>query len=332
MSWFTDFNDAVRPMAPLAPLTWYRLGGPARWLVEPRDETDLAAVVRRCADAGVEIRFLGKGANLLVSDEGVDGAVIRLTGPAWEHVEINGGTVFAAAGADLMKLVKHTARLGLRGIEGLAGIPASIGGAVRMNCGGRYGEIGARVKSVRVITPGGQIRDRADVRFHYRSTNLGPYRVVGVTLELTPDDPARVYSDYETVWREKTSSQPALAQRSAGCVFRNPPGEAAGRLIDRCGLKGLRVGGAEVSPIHANFFVAHDHATAADVLMLADEVAQRVEAATGIRLEMEVEVWSRRSAVVPVRPRERSVEAVRQRFSEMREEVAQGTAVAEIGH
>lgn len=320
MSWFADFSEFVRERVPLREHTWYRLGGPARWLAAPRDEAELSAVLRRCADAGVEVRFLGKGANLLVSDDGVDGTVIRLAGPFWERVSIEGEPLdcgngdlpdqdarlrasfsgrsgvrmTAAAGADLMKVVKKTAHLGLAGIEGLAGIPASIGGAVRMNCGGRYGEIGHCVRSVRVVSPDGAIRERGNVRFGYRSTNLGADRVLGATLELTPGDPPAVEAEYERVWREKTSSQPNLNQRTAGCVFRNPPGDAAGRLIDHCGLKGTRVGGAEVSTVHANFIVAQSGATAADVLILADEVAQRVEAETGVRLELEVEVWGRR--------------------------------------
>ncbi|MCK6484858.1 MAG: UDP-N-acetylmuramate dehydrogenase [Phycisphaerae bacterium] len=299
MNWFDDFSDIVRADVPLAPFTWYRLGGPARWLVEPRDERQLAAVLRRCRDAGVETRMLGKGANLLVSDEGVDAAVIRLSGPAFEDVAYEGRRVVAGAGADLVQLVKATAHRGLAGLEGLAGIPATVGGAVRMNCGGKYGEIGERVRSVRVVTRDGELFDRTDVRFEYRRTDLNGDCVVAATLELTPADPAATYALYRAVYDEKTAAQPRLGERSAGCVFKNPSCGKAGQLIDECGLKGAQRGGAIVSPRHANFIVAQNGATARDVLELIRHVQRTVADRRGVMLELEVEVWSPEGAPMP---------------------------------
>lgn len=291
MNLFADLSEIVRERVPLFPFTWFKLGGPARWLVEPRTEAELRVVVRRCHRAGMGVRFLGKGANLLVDDAGVEDAVVRLTGDHFGGVAIQGDIVTAGAGADLMDLVKNTAKQGLAGLEVLAGIPATVGGAIRMNCGGKYGEIGPRVESVRVMSADGAVRTRRDVRFHYRGTDLGGDRVLGATFQLRGDDPVRTFGEYERIWREKMASQPTLGERSAGCIFRNPPGDSAGKLIDECGLKGERVGGAEVSRRHANFIVARNGATAADVRWLINVVRSRVEARSGISLELEVEVW-----------------------------------------
>ena len=285
-----------REGVPLAPYTWFRLGGPARFLFEPQSESELSEALRHLHARAIPVRFLGKGANLLIDDAGVDAAVIRLIGESFERVTLAGTTVTAGAGADLMKLVKQLSRSGLGGLEVLAGIPATVGGAVRMNCGGKYGEIGARVRSVRVVTPTGEICERSDVRFSYRATTLGEDRVVGATFELVSDDPRRTADAYERIWREKMASQPALGERSAGCIFKNPPEHKAGQLIDQCGLKGTRVGGAEVSHRHANFIVAHAGATARDVFDLITLVQGRVAAQRGVWLETEVEIWRPESA------------------------------------
>jgi len=293
MNWFDDFNECVRARASLAPFTWFKIGGPARWLAEPRDEAQLAGLVRRCRDTGVQTRLLGRGANLLVCDDEVNALVIRLTGPAFEDVnEPNDGTLRVGAGADLMHLVKNAAKQGRAGLEALAGIPATLGGAVRMNCGGKHGEIGPLVISTRTMTRDGAIRDRRDLRFQYRRAMLDEGEIVlGAILKLTPADPAATYERYREIWLEKTSSQPGLKEQSAGCIFKNPPGGRAGMMIDQAGLKNFAVGRAKVSPVHANFIVAEEGATARDVLELIAQVQERVAQRFGVMLETEVEVW-----------------------------------------
>src|SRR5262249_25703318 len=154
----------------------------------------------------------------------------------------------------------------------------------------KYGEIGSSVRAVRVVSPDGTICNRHDVKFDYRHTNLGHDRVLSATFELQEDNPHRVYAEYERIWREKMASQPTLGERSAGCIFRNPVSHSAGKLIDECGCKGQRVGQALVSARHANFIVADNGATAADVLSLIEVVRERVFAQRGIQLELEVEV------------------------------------------
>ncbi|MEW6249424.1 MAG: UDP-N-acetylmuramate dehydrogenase [Planctomycetota bacterium] len=293
MSWWSGLEQICRPDEPLAARTWYGLGGPARWFCMPRDERELATLLQRCAADGVAWRVLGRGANVLVRDEGVDAVVIHLTGPAWEEIRFDPPLVHAAAGVDFTKLVRTTLEAGLLGLEGLAGIPGSLGGVIRMNAGGKYGSISQYVHSVRLMQPDGTplVRTAAELHFEYRRAVLDGCVVTGATLALTPGDCAAGLRRFREVWNEKHATQPPVSVRSAGCIFKNPPGDAAGRLIDAAGLKGTRCGGAEISRRHANFIEAHAGAQAADVLHLIDLARDRVREEFGIVLEPEVEIW-----------------------------------------
>jgi UDP-N-acetylmuramate dehydrogenase len=293
MSWFSGFEAIVRTDVPLRQFTWYKLGGPARWFCEPRDEPELAALLTCIRDSEMPWRVLGGGTNIIVRDEGFDGVVVRLRGPVFERVEFKDEAVYAGAGADLPKLIRATLERGLVGLEVLAGIPGTVGGAARMNAGGRDGEIGELVRDVRVLDASGQTvtRTAPEVGFAYRHTALGDCVVLGVTLVLRRGDAQEALQRHREIWNEKYAKQPPLAARSAGCVFKNPPGQPAGRLLDEAGLKGTRIGGAEISTRHANFIVAHDDATADDVLNLIQLAKERVQQATGIELQPEVEIW-----------------------------------------
>ena len=284
--------DFVQPNAPLARLTWYRIGGPARFLARPQSLDDLAELVKRCAAENLPLYVLGLGANLLVSDAGVDGVVVRLEGPHWERVEINGTTVTANAGVDLQKLLLQTVRAGLAGIETLAGIPATVGGAARMNAGGKYGDFGNAVRSLTVMDAEGNVYDRTrdDLIWEYRRVNVVAPLILSATLELEADDPDALARRMKEVWMFKRNTQP-LNTKSAGCIFKNPPGQSAGALIDRAGLKGSRVGGAEVSDKHANFVIAHPGCTSADVEELVGQVRLAVLDHSGVELEPEVKRW-----------------------------------------
>ena len=289
---FSGLEDAVAEGVPLAPFTWYKLGGPARWLVRPRTLDELRAAAARCAENNIPVYVLGLGANLLVRDEGVDGAVFRLDADVWRRVKVTGNTVEAAAGVDLQKLILRTVRQGLAGIETLAGIPGTVGGGVRMNAGGKFGDIGAVVSRVQVMGGEGSVFDRLkdDLLFEYRRTNIVAPFILGAAFELEEDDPERIMRRMKEIWMFKRNSQP-LNTKNAGCIFKNPRGLSAGALIDQAGLKGLRVGGAEVSPVHANFFVAHPGCTADDILELMRVVRQKVYEKNEIELESEVRVW-----------------------------------------
>lgn len=292
---------------PMGPLTWYGLGGSAQVLAHPSSIAQLSALAARCAQAGTPARILGSGANLLVGDRGVEGVVVQLDDPSFRRLSVEGNIVTVGAGYDLMKLVLELARRGLGGLEAMAGIPASVGGAIRMNAGGAFGEIGSAVRRVQVMSDNGQVyyRDRDDLVFSYRKSNiLAPY-ILEARFELAADDPQALMKRVKEVFMYKKTTQP-MADRSAGCAFKNPrpaddngdapdsaaePLPGAGALIDRAGLKGHRIGGAQVSDRHANFIFTHDGAAADDVLALMDHVQAVVRERFGIRLEREVVVW-----------------------------------------
>ena len=316
MSWYSEFDSICQTDAPLSRYTWYKLGGPARWLFEPRDETELARLVARCREAGVSWRVLGHGANLLVRDAGFDGAVIRLEHCGLDEAAIadcglriaefdrpdsnksaiatdTENHIAINAGADFPKFVRKTIGQGLVGLEVLAGIPGTIGGIVRMNAGGRYGEVKDFVRAVRIVDAVGGLRwlTCEQVGFRYRHTDLQDCVIVGAAFELQEGDPQAALDRFRDIWNEKYDQQPPVSARSAGCIFKNPPGHSAGRLIDQAGLKGARVGGAEISEKHANFIVAQNGATAADVLALIETAQRRVLEQFGVRIETEVEIW-----------------------------------------
>ncbi|MCC7294057.1 MAG: UDP-N-acetylmuramate dehydrogenase [Phycisphaerales bacterium] len=292
MSWWRPWADRIEPDAPIGAMTWYRIGGRARWLAHPRDAEDLAALCRRVRQEGLTLRVLGRGANVLVRDEGFDGVVVRLDAPSFTRVTFDGARVLAGGGADLMRLCRTCAERGLSGIEGLAAIPASIGGAVRMNAGGRFGQLGDVVRCATLLTVEGALREveKAGIGFGYRTWGWDRAMVLSAELELAVDDPLRVRGRFKEYWRMKRATQP-VGERSAGCVFKNPPQESSGRLIDSAGLKGATSGGAQVSLRHANFIVAAEDALAADVLRLADHVRRTVRDRFGTELELEMEVW-----------------------------------------
>ena len=289
---FAGLEDVVAENVALAPHTWYKIGGPARWYVRPRSVEELQECARRCAENEIPVYVLGLGANLLVGDQGVDGAVFRLDQDYWRRVKFEENLVEAGAGVDMQKLVLRTVRQGLAGIECLAGIPGTIGGGVRMNAGGKFGDIGAVVTRVHVMDAGGALFERTkdDLVFDYRSTNIAAKFILGATLELEPEDPERIMHKTKEIWMYKRNTQP-LNTKNCGCMFKNPRGLSAGALIDQAGLKGTKVGLAEVSTKHANFIVAHPGCRAADVHELIRVIREKVYEKNQLVLESEVKVW-----------------------------------------
>lgn len=303
-SLFVDLDVDVRPDEPLGPETWYGVGGRADVLLRPRTVEALGTLVRRCRESGTPLRVLGSGANLLVADEGVDGIVVRLDQPAFREVSYNAtGAVEAMramAGADLAKTLNETVRRGLSGLQQVAGIPASIGGALRMNAGGAFGSIGDAVHAVACLDERGEVvvYPAAELRFEYRATNLPEGVILWAAFDLREEDPRRLRERVLEIFNYKKSTQP-LADSSAGCTFKNPTDPAtgertsAGALIDRAGLKGQRIGGAEVSTLHGNFLHVHPGGSATDLLRLIELVRERVDAEHGITLETEIAIWGR---------------------------------------
>lgn len=293
---FDDLNIPIEQDAPLGERTWYRTGGRAQYLARPASTAQLASLVHRCFEKHMPIRVLGSGANLLVRECGVPGMVISLDDPAFAQVQYDGTTVTAGPGADLMELVIETARRGLAGLDVLAGIPATVGGAVRMNAGGAMGDIGSSVASVTIMTENGQTyqRDRDDLVFGYRTTNIDGPIILDTVFELTEDDPAEVRQRVKQAFFYKKASQP-MGARSAGCAFKNPPKDQAppaGKLIDDAGLKGFALGSAQVSPVHGNFITISDTpGKADDVADLVEHVRQIVKDKFGVQLQREVVIW-----------------------------------------
>lgn len=289
--------------------TWFGVGGGADRLARPETIDDL----RRCLELDRNLRILGDGANLLVCDAGVPELVITMAGRGgggdFARVDINDttGHIYAGAGANLPKLITETVRRGLGGLEGLGGIPASIGGAVVMNAGGTFAQFCDVVMKVHALDRDGVpiTFTRNTVNFGYRHSGLPPLIVTGVELKLKKDDPAKLRTKLREVMDFKKKSQP-LAENSAGCVFKNPtlkqaiphigPAGArvsAGMLIDKAGCKGMTVGGATVSDRHANFFTASRACTATDIITLIDNVRDKVLQTFGVPLETEVVIWRR---------------------------------------
>jgi len=303
-SLFSDLEVEVSHDVPLGPLTWYGIGGRADLLIHPHSLDALATLAKRCHRSGTLLRVLGSGANLLVSDEGVDGVVVKLDHEAFTEIKYNPtGDVHAMrvmAGADMAKTLMDATRRGLEGLSPMAGIPASIGGAIRMNAGGAYGCIGDVVESVTCLTRTGEkvSYPASEIKFAYRGTNIPDPIILSATFRLTPTDPIALRDRVKEIFGYKKSTQP-LADHSAGCTFKNPIDPEteqrvpAGRLIDETALKGLAVGGATVSDRHANFIVTKPGATADDVLRLIESIKQRVFAAKGIELKEEIAVWRR---------------------------------------
>ncbi|MFN0207222.1 MAG: UDP-N-acetylmuramate dehydrogenase [Planctomycetota bacterium] len=272
-------------------LTTFRIGGPAKVLVEPLDPDSAAEVVRRACERNVKLKILGNGSNLLVSDAGFDGVVMST---ARMRRAIRQEEYYHLwAGTPLVGFVNDAAKAGLSGVEGIIGIPAMIGGAIAMNAGGRWGEIFDVVETVTICELStGEVRTlrKPEMQPKYRDANLGNVMVLETTLKLRPADRKTVVEETKSHLIEKNSSQP-VTEPSPGCIFKNPKPHSAAQLIDVTGLKGTRIGGVEVSRKHANYFVNVGGGTCDDANRLIDHVRERVAKEHNIELETEVKIW-----------------------------------------
>ena len=297
MNWFRSAEKDVQGVwserAPLAALTTMGVGGPARWLAKPATPDDALRVRRIAQQEGVETAVLGGGSNILVSDSGVDALVVQLDSDEFRRIDSDGAdrVWMVGAGARLSRVVRAAADAGLSGLEPLAGIPGTVGAALSMNAGGKNGEIGSRVAWVDALIDGERRRlTQEDAGFVYRGSKLASAWVIGCGLKLTASDPSAVASLTREILDAKRASQP-LAAQSAGCVFKNPPNDGAGRLIDAAGMKGARCGGARISDQHANFILNDGTATATDVMTLIGCARRSVFEQFRIKLELEVLPW-----------------------------------------
>lgn len=280
--------------APLAPLTWFRTGGPAQLLFTPADTGDLAHFLKLLPES-VPILVIGLGSNLLVRDGGVPGAVVRL-GKGFAAIGVEPGhRVRAGAGAADVKVARAAADAGIDGLTFLRGIPGMIGGALRMNGGAYGGDVAQVLLEATALDRQGErvVLSHADMGFSYRHTGV-PANVIFVEalFQGTPGDPREILARMNAITEARSATQP-VSTRTGGSTFTNPPGqEAAGKkaweLVDAAGCRGLRIGAAQVSELHCNFLVNNGGATAADIEALGEEVRRRVREKTGIVLEWEI--------------------------------------------
>ena len=275
---------------PFSKLTTLGVGGLCRWLFEPTTELEAQTFVRACVQEGLAWRVLGGGSNLVVLGD-LTMPVLRLALPKTIHREGHRLTTHASHGH--IALAEAAAGAGLSGLEFASGIPGSLGGAIRMNAGAYGREWVDVLTRYRFLTPEGDLVEKAPEpgEFRYRWSFLtGGHVVLSATAELVEGDSATIRAQVAD-YREKRGTSQPLSKRNAGCIFKNPPGQSAGRLIDQAGLKGLRLGDAEVSLEHANFLVNHGKATATEFAELMGQVRTKVWEVHGVELEPEVEIW-----------------------------------------
>ena len=275
---------------PMARHTSFRIGGPADLFVAPADLEDLRAALAFARSAGLPVHVCGGGSNTLVRDGGFRGMAIHLA--AFQSLERRASTVLAGAGVRISRLLAFCCRQGLSGLEILSGVPGTVGGAVWGNAGAWGGATADPLAAVDIITPSGMDRElpRAAIPFRYRAAGLPAGSVVvRATFMLAQGDPGAIRRRISGFLLRRNAAQP-VEYRSAGSIFKNPPGDFAGRLVESVGLKGTRIGNATISPKHGNYIVNLGGARAADVLALVELAQERVRAATGIRLELEIKV------------------------------------------
>ena len=286
------FEHIVRENEPLAPYTWFRLGGPAQYFAEPTSMSELGALIARAADEGLPVRILGGGSNLLVRDDGVAGLVVSLSAAAFGRIEVNKQRLTVGSGAKLGHAISTAVREGLAGIEMLVGIPGTVGGALHTNAGTHGGDIGQSVTTATVMTRRGDIitRSKGELRFGYRDSSLDELVILEAALDLEPGDSVYLTKQMQQAWILKRADQP-LSDQKTGQIFKSPGGTSAAALIEDAQLRGAKVVDAQVSDRNANYIVVGPYATSRDVLELIERIRAGVAERTGVELETALEVW-----------------------------------------
>jgi UDP-N-acetylmuramate dehydrogenase len=281
----------------LAPFTTFRIGGVADYYVEPVDACDASNITNYAVSKGIPYYVMGNGSNVLINDDGIRGIVINLES-GFGYMKHENGKIIAGAGVKLAKFVDFCIQNGYAGVEMLAGIPATVGGALVMNAGAYGGEMSDYVSEVQAVKNGEIVRiPKNECGFMYRNSKLRQYMVLEGVFELPKGDPAEVIKRRKELLLKRNEVQPVEIP-NAGCIFKNPKDNYAAKLIDECGLKGKASGGAMVSPKHANFIVNYDNADAEDVIELIRFVKKTVKEKKGIELELEVKLIGFEEGVV----------------------------------
>ncbi len=318
MNWWRNLKGKVRLAEPLKNHTTFKIGGPAKFFIEPKDHNDLKLLLNLIKRYNLPLFVIGRGSDLLISDKGINGVVLRLNVPYFKKLSYRDNYLNAGSGVLLSRVVLFTQGHGLSGAEFLAGIPGTVGGALAMNAGiarkiknprlsGRQEKsppkadpptaekiknIGDLVETVTVLDYNGKIKTlhKKDIEFGYRRSSLSKYIILGTSIRLAKENKKKINERIKKYINYRKSTQD-LSKPSAGCIFRNPTGHSAGRLIDLCGLKGKRVGDAAVSLKHANFILNLENAASRDVIKLMDFIRKKVNNKFNINLTPEIKIW-----------------------------------------
>lgn len=294
MNWRKDLKIKIKFQELMQDHTTFKIGGPAKYFVEPKDIQELKLLLKSVKRYNIPISVIGAGSNILINDNGVRAMVLRLNSPIFKKIFFHNNRLSAASGVVLSQVLKLTQKQGLSGVEFLAGIPGTVGGALAMNAGisEKTKNIGSLVESVKVMDYNGKIKilNKKDIKFGYRKSNLSKYIILSALLKLRKRDKREIKNEIKRYFNYRKETQD-LSRASAGCIFKNPKGNQAGRLIDLSGLKGKRIGDASISRIHANFILNLGNATAKDVLKLMDLVKKEVKKKFNVTLEPEIKIW-----------------------------------------
>lgn len=292
MLWPKSLNKKIKFNVTLAPHTTFKIGGRARYYFQPSSLKQLQQVLKFSQRFGLHVYILGAGSNILVSDEGVDALVISLKSSCFSRCSVSANTLMAASGLRLNALVAFAKQNNLGGLEFLAGIPGTVGGALVGNVGAWGQAIGELVQQVGVLDPQGKfaIFQGKQLKFTYRKSNLNKYVIIWAKFKLTPQPGSVIAAKIKQLLLLRKKSQ-GHSLPNAGCVFKNPPGRSAGKLIDGCGLKGCLRGQAMISKTHANFILNQGQAKSQDVLALVGLMQDKVRAKFKVNLKPEIKIW-----------------------------------------
>jgi UDP-N-acetylmuramate dehydrogenase len=292
MNWQENLKVKVSLDEPLARHTTFKIGGPARFFAAPCDCHDLQLLLVLAKKEKIPVLILGAGSNILVGDKGVKALVIKLNSGCFKQISVKENLLEAGCGVGLSALLLLAKKHSLGGLEFLAGIPGTVGGALAMNAGAHGKGILEFVERVRVMDYNGRQKfiPAGKIKFGYRKSCLDKYIILGAVFRLSKSSPCAMQADIKKYLGKRAQTQD-VASSSAGCVFKNPPGESAGRLIDLCGLKGVSCGGASVSMKHANFILNKKRAQAGDVLQLISLIKRRVKGKFKLDLQPEIKIW-----------------------------------------
>jgi UDP-N-acetylmuramate dehydrogenase len=292
MTWWKKLKGRVKLKQPLRNKTTFKIGGPAKFFIEPKDAADLKSLIISAKKYNIPILPIGRGSNILISDKGTEAVVLQLNSPPFKRVINNGNLLEVGSGLTLAQLIQSAKSYSLSGVEFLAGIPGAVGGALSMNAGAWGNNLGDIVENVTVMDYNGNIKilNKKNIRFGYRKSNLAKFIILSTRIRLIKKNKKEINSNIKKYLRFRRNAQDNRLP-NAGCIFKNPSGRQAGRLIDLCGLKGRRQGGAFVSWRHANFILNRGDACAADVLKLMNLIKNRVKHKFNVNLKPEIKIW-----------------------------------------